>query len=112
MNPFQQPAERRAAMTVLGFFLRCQFREGFFNLRKIKQRIVAEAVRTARRIENHTFRRAAKGRQCFSIARHRQHSNKSSSPLGGRNAPQLAKYTGVVGLVIGVGVRFVRFLVQ
>src|SRR5450631_4517413 len=67
--PFQKRAKRRAPMAVQRLLLRTQFSEGLLNLRKIKQRIVSEPARAARRVENQAFRRAAKRRQSLPIAR-------------------------------------------
>ena len=42
--PVEKLAEGCAAVAVVGFFFRRQFREGFLNGRKIKERVIAESV--------------------------------------------------------------------
>ena len=58
--PFEELPKCRAAVTVLRFFLGSQLGESFLNIRKIKQRIVTEAIRPTRGVEDCSFGRAAK----------------------------------------------------
>ena len=89
-------------MAVPGFFFRSQLSEGFFNPRRIKQRIIAEAVRAAWSIQNHTFCLSSKYGQNFAIAGGGDHAYETSGPIFWRNFLQFAEQARVVGLVIGI----------
>src|ERR1700730_9176113 len=83
--PFKQLPKCRAPVAVLRFFFGAEFGESLANLRKVKQRIVAEAIASARRIENYSFRLPAKGSQRFSVASGSEHAYESSGTLRWRN---------------------------
>src|SRR5271170_392401 len=100
-------------MAVTRLFFRTQFRKSFSNRRKIKQRIVAEAVRPSQCVEDNSFGSSAKCSQSLTVARCRQHANKSARALSGWNPLQVAQNASVVGFVIGIRVSLVRlFIVQ
>ena len=67
--PLQKLPKCRATMAVIRFLFRAEFGKCFLNLRKIKQRVVPEAVPAARRIQNHSLGRPAKGCESPAIAR-------------------------------------------
>src|ERR1700686_2446556 len=66
--PFQKLAKRRAPVTVIRLFFGTKFGKRLSNLREIKQRIVPEAIRAARGIENHSLGCPAKGFKGLPVA--------------------------------------------
>src|SRR5580658_6547606 len=108
--PFEELTERRAAVTVLRLFLGSQLGKCFLNVRKIKQGIVAEAIRAARSVEDDSFRRAAECRQRLAVASSREYADKPASAIRLRNVLQLAKNPRVIGLVVSVRVGLGRLV--
>src|SRR5208282_3050585 len=100
--PLQQLPECRAAMAVARLFFRAQFSESLLNPRKIKQRIVAEAVRAPRRIQNRSLSRAAKCRQRLAIASHREHAHESSRASLRWSISKFSQDARVVRLIVGI----------
>jgi len=98
-------------MAVLGFLFRAQLRECLLDLRKIKQRIIAETICSARTVKNDSFGCPAKSRQRLAVPGGGQHADESSSSLSVCNALQLMQNARIVGVVIGVCVGFMRFLI-
>src|SRR2546422_1645961 len=103
--PLKKCAKRCAAMAELRLLFRAQLGKGFSNLRKIKQRIVAEAVGAAWFVEDNAFGCTAEDSKRFSIASGGDDANEASGALIGWNAFQFANQTGIVGLIICVGFR-------
>src|SRR5437588_12879405 len=106
--PLQELSKGRATMAVSGFFFGGKFGECFFDLRKIKNRIVAEAIRASRSIKNNSFCFPTKSSKRFSVARRGQNANKSPRPFVGRDLLHFAEYPRVVSRIIGILVRFVE----
>ena len=100
--PVEEQAEGRATVAVLRFFFRRQFGEGFFNGRKIKQRVIPESTRAAGRIEQQALRLAAKYIQDFPVASDGDHAHEPGGTLFGRNFSKFTNQTGIVGLIVGV----------
>ncbi len=98
-------------MAVLGFLFRSQLGKCFFNLRKIKERIITEAIHPAWSVEDHPISSAAKQGQRFSITRDRQHTDKSSSTLSKWDILQFVQNARIVGSVIGVRIGLVGLLI-
>ena len=92
-------------MAELRLLFRAQLGKGFSNLRKIKQRIVAEAIGAAWSIEDDALGSTAEDRKRFSIASGGDDANEASGALIGGNPFQFANQTGIVGLVICVAFR-------
>src|SRR5206468_1980709 len=84
----------------LRLLFRAQLGKGFSNLRKIKQRIVAEAIGAAWSIEDDALGCTAEARKRFSIASAGDDANEASGALIGWNAFPFANQTGIVGLII------------
>src|SRR5437016_7158692 len=103
--PLKKTAKRGAAMAELRLLFRAQLGKGFSNLRKIKQRIVAEAVGAAWFVEDNAFGCTAEDSKRFSIASGRDDANEASGAPIGWNALQFADQTGIVGLIICVAFR-------
>ena len=72
-------------MAIFGFLFRAQFGEGLFNGRKIEQRIVSEAVGTARTIENQAFGLALEDGERLAVARGGNPADKACRALLGWN---------------------------
>src|SRR5208337_1818513 len=102
VGPVKELAERVAAMTVLGFLFGGEFGEGFFDLRKEKQRVIAEAVGSPRGVKDDALSLALKRRQGVAIAGDGNHADEAAGTVFVGDIVQLAQQTGVVGLVIGV----------
>src|ERR1700685_1230762 len=102
LRPSQKLPERRPAMAVLCLFFRTQLSKRFLNLRKKEKRIVTEAIRSARRIQDRSFRLAAKHFQRLSILRRGDHAYEPSCSLLRPNPPQLPQQSRIVGLVVAV----------
>src|SRR2546430_6775408 len=75
--PLKKTAKRCAAMAELRLLFRAQLGKGFSNLRKIKQRIVAEAIGAAWSIEDDALGCTAEDRKRFSIASGGDDANRS-----------------------------------
>src|SRR5271157_470421 len=101
--PLQELTERCAAVAVFGFLFGGEFREGFADLREIEQRIVAEAIATARCVQNETFSAALKRRQSVSIAGHCNHADKAAGAVFLGNIVELTQQASIVRLVAGIG---------
>ena len=70
--------------------------------RENKQRIIPETVRSARRVQNDSLSRTPKGRQCFSIASDRQHTDEPDRSFSGVTPYELVQNASVVGVIVGV----------
>src|SRR2546427_8536274 len=103
--PLKKTAKRCAAMAELRLLLRAQLGKVFSNVRKIKQRIVAEATGAAWSIEDDALGCTAEDRKRFFIASGGDDANEASGALIGWNAFHLANQTGIVGLIICVAFR-------
>src|SRR5690348_2573921 len=108
--PVEKLTECRAAMAVMRLFLGAQFRKGLVDARKVEQRIVSKAVAPAWCVQNDPFGRAPKYSQGFAIARRCQYADEASGAFLRRNLRQFAEYTGVIGLIVSVGVGQMRFV--
>src|SRR5437879_13516819 len=95
--PLKKTAKRCAAMAELRLLFRAQLGKGFSNLRKIKQRIVAEAIRAAWSIEDDALGCTAEDRKRFSIARGGDDANEACGAMIGGNAFQFGQQTGIGG---------------
>src|SRR5438093_1047579 len=101
--PLEKCAKRCAAMAELRLLFRAQLGKGFSNLRKIKQRIVAEAIGAAWSIEDDALGCTAEDRKRFSIASGGDDANEASGALIGwninsiarRRASEVAKLAGI-----------------
>src|SRR5580704_18103803 len=108
--PHQKLPKRRAPVAVSRLLFRTEFGKRRANLWKVKQRIVSEPARTARRVEDYSFRRATKAGQRLPIARGHQYANESSRAPLRRDLPQLSQNSGVVGLLARILIRQVRLV--
>ena len=97
--PFEKQAEGVSAMAVSGLLFRGEFGEGLLDLGKKEQRIVAETIGPARRVQDDAFGFAVECCQSVSIARHGNHSNEAASAVLVGNIVQFAQQSSVVGLV-------------
>src|SRR5579863_1677854 len=100
--PRQELPECLSAMAVVRFFLWPQLGEGLLNRWKVKQRIVAETVTTAKGVENQAIRLSAKHFQNSPVSGRRDHADETAGAFFPGNAPQLSDQTSVVRLVISV----------
>src|SRR6266446_4863377 len=105
--PLKKTAKGGTTMAELRLLFRAQFGKGFSNLRKIKQRIVAEAIGAAWSIEDDAPGCTAEDRKRFSIASGGDYANEASGALIGRNPFQFANQTDVVRVIICVAFCFV-----
>ena len=85
-----------------GLLIYRDLRESFLDWRKEKQRIVAEAVIAARRVNNSPISLAATYRQRFAIASGGDDANEVCRPAFGRYVLQFAQQPSIVCLVIHV----------
>src|SRR5581483_4933505 len=108
--PLQELPECGSAMAVLRFFLGLQFGKSFLNGWEVKQRIIAKSVLSARGVDDYTFRLSAEGLNGFPIASGDNHAYESGYSLLGRNLLQFAKQARIIGFVVGVAVRQMRFV--
>jgi hypothetical protein len=67
-EPFEEVAERRPAVAPSGLFFCGQLGKCFLDLRKVEQRIVAEAIGAPRSVEDDSFGRAPKCGQSLAAA--------------------------------------------
>src|ERR1700690_2840698 len=94
--PFQEGAKSGAAMAVFSFFFGAQLGKGLADLRKIKERIVAEAVRTTRGMKNDAFRFSVEGLQSVTVAGSGDHADKPPGTVFVGNIVQFAQQPCVV----------------
>src|SRR5437763_918000 len=97
--PLKKTAKGGTTMAELRLLFRAQLGKGFSNLRKIKQRIVAEAIGAAWSIEDDALGCTAEDRKRFSIASGGDDANEASGALIGWNAVQFANQTGIAGCI-------------
>src|SRR5437667_9656392 len=93
--PLKKTAKGGTTMAELRLLFRAQLGKGFSNLRKIKQRSVAEAIGAAWSIEDDALGCTAEDRKRFFIASHRDDANEASGTMNERDAVPFAKQTGV-----------------
>jgi len=97
-------------MAVVRFVGHVQFRERLPDLREKKQRIVAEAIVAAGRIQDDAFGGAAEGGEGLAIAGGGDDADESRGALFGRHTGQFAQHARIVRFVVGVGFGGVRFV--
>ena len=61
-------------------------------------------------VENATFRYTAKRRQRSSVTGGGDDADETTGALAGRNTFEFAKDAGVIGIIVGVRISFVRFV--
>src|ERR1700685_1708369 len=89
-------------MAELGLFFGSQFGEGSLNLRKVKERIVAESVGSSRASQDGAFDLSAKGLSGLAVAGGGEDAYEAGAALVGWNIFQFAQQAGVVGFVVGI----------
>jgi len=97
--PLQELAKRGTAMAVARLLFCGEFGEGLADLRKIKKRIVAKTVGAPRRTQNETFGLAVESCQSVSVARNRDHADKTADAVLVGNVVEFAQQTRIVGFV-------------
>src|SRR5271166_5038654 len=102
VGPVKELAERRAAMAVFSFLLGGEFGEGFFDLGKEEQRVIAETVGSPRGVKDDALSLAVKCRQRVSVAGDGDDADEAAGTVFVGDIMQLAQQTGVVGLIVGV----------
>src|SRR6202161_3867364 len=110
-DPFEEVPERRPAVAAFRLFFRGQLGKCFLDLRKVEQRIVAEAIRAPRSVEDDSFGRAPKCGQTLTVTRGSQHTDKSCCALIRGSALQFAQNARIVRVVVGICVRLMRLLI-
>ena len=75
------------------------------NCFKEKHRIVAEPVFALKAIENDPLGHASKYSHSFPVSSSRQGAHKSCRPFLAGHAVKLAQHTGIVGVIIAIGIR-------
>jgi len=100
--PLQKFPEGGAAMAVLRFFFCRQLRKCFLNRGKIKERVVAEAIRAARSVEDHPFGSATEHRQGLAIPRRGYDTDETSSALLWWDTSKLSNQARVIRLIISI----------
>src|ERR1017187_9578877 len=100
--PREERPKRRASVAVEGFLLGGQFGEGLGDLGEVEQRVIAEAVRAARRAQENPFGFALISGQGVAVAGHGDNADEPASAVFVRNVMQFAQEARVIGFVIGV----------
>ena len=98
-------------MAVLGLLFGAQFCESFLDRGKIKERVIAKSVRSARDIQEHAFRLTAEHSQRLPIAGRCDDTHKPAAALFRGDFSKLPNQPGIVGLIVGIvpdQVRLVR----
>src|SRR6516225_8696108 len=113
VRPVQKLPKRSATVAVFGLLLGGEFCEGLLDLRKEKQGIVAESVKSSRGVQDETFGVSPKRRQRVPVPGDGNHADEPSVAKLFRDIVQLAQQAGIVGFVIGMagvfmGIEFVR----
>src|SRR5438270_732541 len=79
-----------------------EFRESFFNFRKIEKRIVAKSIATAWRVEDHALCFSLEHRERSAIACCRDPTHEPARASFHRHCSNLTNQLCIVGFVIGV----------
>jgi hypothetical protein len=108
--PLQEFPERGATMTEARFFFGSELRECLFYLGKIEHRVITESSEALEMVENAAFGESPECCQSMAVTGGGDDADETTGAPFRGNTFELAKDSGVVGIVVSVGVSFVRFL--